>query len=221
MRNLNIHTTGKYTSFLQKHVNSQLDYRLDSLCSGYGSKTLMTLQTGATILTLNTSSLGLAYFSCHIDLSLPSAAYGFSAFIQEMSFSKSDSGCTEDFLQFGRDILFVTSHLSRKFCGTEQLLTEESYSDKEVLKTSKRNYVEVFDTEMDLWIYVKIQANQTQTFKSLMLVVTPFKLSCYSDESSYRSCGTSGYCIKKELWCDGIGNCPMTNDSFEGNTDHV
>ncbi len=29
---------------------------------------------------------------------------------EEMSLSGSSSGCEEDYLQFGRDILFVTSH---------------------------------------------------------------------------------------------------------------
>ena len=177
----------------------------------------MSLETSSNIFTLNTSSLSLVHFSCHLDLSLPSSDYGFSVFIQEMSFSKSDSGCTEDFLQFGRDILFVTTHLSRKFCGKVHLLNGESFSDKAALKASKRNYIEVLDSQMDIWIHVKIPANHTYVHKTISLVVTPFKLFCHPPEASYRICGRSRYCIRKELWCDEIGNCPTKNANFEGN----
>ena len=57
-------------------------------------------------------------FSCHLELFLPSSLYGFSIFIEEMSLGGSQGGgCRRDYLQFGRDILFLTTHKSRKYCG--------------------------------------------------------------------------------------------------------
>ena len=51
-------------------------------------------------------------FKCHLELYLPSSSYGFSVFIEEMSLSGSIvSECKQDYVQFGRDILFVTTHL--------------------------------------------------------------------------------------------------------------
>ena len=58
------------------------------------------------------SGAGGQEFKCHLELYLPSSSYGFSVFIEEMSLSGSSlSGCNEDYVQFGRDILFVTTHL--------------------------------------------------------------------------------------------------------------
>ena len=57
-------------------------------------------------------------FTCHLELVLPSSLYGFSVFIEEMSLGGSQGGsCRRDYLQFGRDILFLTTHKSRKYCG--------------------------------------------------------------------------------------------------------
>ena len=39
--------------------------------------------------------------------------YGLSVFVEEMELGS----CEEDFVQFGRDILFVTTHLSRYCCN--------------------------------------------------------------------------------------------------------
>ena len=91
-------------------------FSLHKVCSHDGRKKVMTMEKDAIQFTLNSSSLKSPYFSCHLDLLLPSS-YGFSVFIEKMSFSGFGSDCSEDFLQFGRDILFMTSHLSGKYCG--------------------------------------------------------------------------------------------------------
>ena len=43
---------------------------------------------------------------------------------EEMSLSGSTSGCEEDYLQFGRDILFVTSH---RQAGQPPYITQQYY----------------------------------------------------------------------------------------------
>ena len=62
-------------------------------------------------------------FKCHLELYLPSSSYGFSVFIEEMSLTGSSmSGCSSDYVQFGRDILFVTTHLRSVQASDDKLL---------------------------------------------------------------------------------------------------
>jgi hypothetical protein len=190
--------------------------RLDTVCSHNGKKVDMPMENDAKVFTLNSSSLTSPYFSCHLDLSLPSSSYGFSVFIEEMSFSGSGSECSEDFLQFGRDILFVTSHLSGKYCGKVARPRQETYLAVPSLYISQRNYVEEYDSEMDIWLHIKVLPNHTGPYKTLSLKVNPFKYSCNVKDDLYRKCGKSGTCIKEELWCDGRENCPTTGGVFEG-----
>ena len=91
-------------------------FRLDKACNANGSKTRINVkQEVVSVFTFNSSLLsgsGGREFKCHLELYLPSSSYGFSVFIEEMSLSGSSlSGCNEDYVQFGRDILFVTTHL--------------------------------------------------------------------------------------------------------------
>ena len=93
--------------------------RLQTLCVP-GEKTRVRMNTGARLLSFNSSSVmdGSSSFSCHLELYHSSVNFGFFVFIQEMELSGSTAGgCHEDFLQFGRDILFVTTHLSERYCG--------------------------------------------------------------------------------------------------------
>ena len=170
----------------------------------------------AKVFTLNSSFLRGPVFSCHLDISLPSSSYGFSVFIEEMSFSGSASGCSSDFLQFGRDILFVTSHLSRKYCGEVARPRLETNLALPSFQISQRNYVEEYDSEMDIWLHIKVLPNKTKLYKTLSLIVTPFKQSCDIKDDLYRRCGKSGTCIKGELWCDGRSNCPPGDGVFAG-----
>merc|ERR1719483_1365508 len=60
----------------------------------------MIMDRNAKVFILNSSSLENPFFSCHLDLYLPSSRYGFSVFIEEMPLSVSGLTCKEDFLQF-------------------------------------------------------------------------------------------------------------------------
>ena len=133
-------------------------------------------------------------FSCHLELFLPSSLYGFSIFIEEMSLGGSQGGgCRRDYLQFGRDILFLTTHKSRKYCG--QVEPPVSTQRKEgvtgftfpLTPLANRIYSEEDDMEMDVWLQIDL-ANARAEGKSLTLVVTPFKKSCASRDLLYRQC---------------------------------
>jgi hypothetical protein len=98
-------------------------FRLDKVCAGNGSKTRLNKKHEVvTVFTFNSSFTSGNSLKCHLELYIPSSSYGFSVFIEEMALSGSTlSGCSEDYLQFGRDILFVTTHLSKKYCGEVEL----------------------------------------------------------------------------------------------------
>ena len=96
--------------------------RLEDLCSPDGTKVRTSLGTEVNVFTFNSSWPGLEpsrrTLSCHLELYLPSSLYGFSVFIEEMSLGGAQGGgCRRDSLQFGRDILFLTTHKSDKYCG--------------------------------------------------------------------------------------------------------
>jgi hypothetical protein len=196
--------------------NYVLTFSLHKVCSHDGMKKVMIMEKNAIVFKLNSSSLQSPYFSCHLDLLLPSANYGVSVFIEEMLFSGFGSDCSEDFLQFGRDILFVTSHLSGKYCGTLVRPNKETYLTVPSFSTAQRNYVEEYDSEMDIWIHIKVAPNQTAQYKTLLLIVTPFRQSCNPRDSKYIQCGQARACVEKELWCDGRGNCPSSGGAFAG-----
>ena len=118
-----------------------------------------------------------------------------------MNLSGSHQNCTEDFLQFGRDVLFITTHLrlevkqnivfvtnifvsSAKVCGTISKfnLTEDLVSDRNV---DLRHYSEETDTEMDFWIYM---TNTGRPDKYLDILVTPYRKVCDPRDHFYRAC---------------------------------
>ena len=137
-----------------------------------------------------------------------------------MSLSGSDkSGCQSDFVQFGRDILFVTTHLSQKFCGVVNLPVSEEVNGVtkfefpgSLLKT--RTYIEESDREMDIWIHINRPAEDVT--KSLSLVVTPVKKNCQRRDRSYQQCGYRDSCVRKELFCDGRVNCASPGNQPRG-----
>ena len=89
-------------------------FRLDKICNVHEKKTRINVkQEVVSVFTFNSSLLeDDNKFKCHLELYLPSSSYGFSVFIEEMSLSGSIvSECKQDYVQFGRDILFVTTHL--------------------------------------------------------------------------------------------------------------
>merc|ERR1719264_1900930 len=191
-------------------------HRLEKLCSANGSKVRSSIGTEVNVFSFNSSTAGLSsrsVFSCHLELFLPSSLYGFSIFIEEMSLGGSQGGgCRRDYLQFGRDILFLTTHKSRKYCG--QVEPPVSTQRKEgvtgftfpLTPLANRIYSEEDDMEMDVWLQIDL-ANARAEGKSLTLVVTPFKKSCASRDLLYRQCRYSTKCVRKELFCDGRINC--------------
>ena len=120
--------------------------------------------------------------------------------MQEVNLPGRPGNCTEDFVQFGRDVLFITTHLrfhisifslevlifqfSDKLCGKilSKLSWAPSSSSEKTLPA--RNYIEDSDTEMDIWIYMIKSAD----FKSLSLLMTPFRKICDPKDHFYRAC---------------------------------
>jgi len=203
--------------------NIYVKNRLDRMCNSNGSKTRINVkQEVVSVFSFNSSLLtpgpgpGGAEFRCHLELYLPSSSYGFSVFIEEMSLSGSLlSGCHHDYVQFGRDILFVTTHLSQKYCGDVELPVPRSKNgvtsfDFPFTPLARRIYNEEEDREMDIWINIDTGRDLVlgdTAEKTLTLVVTPFKKSCATRDSLYQQCRFSTKCVRRELFCDGRINC--------------
>eukprot|EP00092_Neocalanus_flemingeri_P006749 GFUD01007291.1.p1 GENE.GFUD01007291.1~~GFUD01007291.1.p1 ORF type:complete len:346 (+),score=62.36 GFUD01007291.1:348-1385(+) len=194
--------------------NIYVKNRLDRVCSANGSKTRLNVKHEVvSVFTFNSSFVSGNSFKCHLELYLPSSSYGFSVFIEEMSLSGSSlSGCGEDSVQFGRDILFVTTHLSQKYCGEVELPVPRSKNgvmsfDFPFTPLARRIYNEEEDREMDIWLNINTRDVEDNRHKTLTLVVTPFKKSCASRDSLYQQCRFSTKCVRRELFCDGRINC--------------
>ena len=129
--------------------------------------------------------------------------------------------CQEDYVQFGRDILFITSHRSNKYCGViegsvQSPPTNTSIEDMQsVTPLDKRIYSESSDQEMDLWVKMTIESLGTRP-KTLSLIVTPFKKTCSSMDHRYKRCGSSTKCVRAELFCDGAVNCALPTKLPQG-----
>jgi len=194
------------------------NYRLEKLCKADGGKVGLVISDVVSSFYLNSSLVPGETFSCHIEMVVRSSNTGFFVYFEEMYLSEPTiSGCTEDFVQFGRDILFVTSHLSRKYCGRMEKVGM-SRCDKNrtehspILHLDQRIYSEERDREMDIWIRVTLPKDSANA-KTLSLVVTPFKKSCTYSDLQYRKCGNTHRCIRKELFCDGQINCATQGNS--------
>ena len=114
-----------------------------------------------------------------------------------------------------RDFVFLTSHKSEKKCGkiesTDYIQDEEGkIIGKDFGKTpfTRRSYVEEIDAEMDMWIEIfPTHGNYT---KLIEIVITPFRKECYNSQKlrDFRPCPGTTKCIRSELFCDGVVNCP-------------
>jgi len=204
--------------------NIYIKNRLDKICNVHEKKTRINVKHEVvSVFTFNSSLLmedtsgGVGdKFKCHLELYLPSSSYGFSVFIEEMSLSGSIvSECKQDYVQFGRDILFVTTHLSPRYCGDVELPVPRSKNgvmsfDFPFTPLARRIYNEEEDKEMDIWINIDTTNTNTDSDripKTLTLVVTPFKKSCATRDSLYQQCRFSTKCVRRELFCDGRINC--------------
>jgi len=215
------------------------NYRLEKLCPPDGSKVRLKLTDFVASFHLNSSLVPGSHFTCHVELILDSSKFGFFVYFDSMKISPPlDGECEMDYVQFGRDILFITSHRSNKFCGTiegtlplppPRPTTTTSPSSNASLarsvKTSKdsvagstsyatplpkRVYSEASDQEMDIWIQLAVPPADWPGHKTLSLTVTPFKKTCGKDDPVYRRCSSSSRtCVRKDLFCDGRINCAL------------
>ena len=147
---------------------------------------------------------------------------GFFVFFDSLNFSPINH-CEEDYVQFGRDILFITSYRSEKFCGeisgsfpSHNKSNNASELSPSVTPMSKRIYSESSDQEMDIWVKMSVHSSKL-SHKSLSFVVTPFKKSCSSLDSDYQRCGSSPHCVREQFFCDGVVNCGQSTDRPAGN----
>ena len=206
------------------------------MCSADNGKVRLKLQEKVLTFQLNSSLVPGSYFNCHLELAVDYHDYGesifknkkvgfhqglylicdisgFFVYFERMDFALTED-CEEDHVQFGRDILFITSYRSKKFCGkiigdfpTGNKTSKKKLSSS-VTPLTKRIYTESYDQEMDIWITMSVPKSIKKP-KSLTLNVTPFKKNCDSNTSSYRRCGSSNFCVRKELFCDQTVNCAV------------
>jgi len=193
-------------------------YNLESTCGDGGKQSLHLNNPGVFVFN---STVNSSKFSCHLELHLHSKALGFSVFLESLSLASfMNSDCSRDYLQFGRDRLFITTHLSDKYCEqvehTEEVRDPETgallHYDFKGMPYERREYVETRDNEMDVWINLE-RSRSPQDLKQIKLVVVPFRKSCnLEDEKYYRRCPGTGRCFKKEYYCSGMVKCEVLSD---------
>merc|ERR1719232_1784206 len=181
----------------------------------------MRLEDSVASFQLNSSLVPGHIFNCHLELVLDQTDLGFFVYFDSMSLNEDKDGdCEEDYVQFGRDILFITSHRSNKYCGVIEgslvpapppsgaaNVTEDPLAN--VTPLDKRIYSEHADTEMDIWIKITVPHHSGSRPKTLSLIVTPYKKTCNNHDRRYKRCGASQHCIRSELFCDGTVNCAV------------
>ena len=181
------------------------------LCPGDRSKTVIKLKENPAIFTLDHTKDKGRDFLCHLELEVPSIDYGFHVYLAEMNLLGSEEDdCKEDFIQFGRDDLFVTTFRSHLYCGQRAHVnsTDKEGFYKSYDRRHMRLYVEERDYEMDFWIKLKAKNLAVSNFKrNLTVVVTPFKKYCSARDKKYVKCKNTSKCVKRDWICDGAVNC--------------
>ena len=131
-------------------------YQLETTCGQDGSKQSLHLNSKAAVFTFN--STNRRKLDCHLELHLHSKALGFSVFIETLKIERS-SGCSRDFLQFGRDKFVITTHTSDRYCDTIEHstnITDENGAlvgyDFKGTSFPRREYIEDHDIAMDIWL---------------------------------------------------------------------
>lgn len=188
------------------------EYRLEKLCGPTMIKRSLYLNNQPSIFTFNsTSNIRL---KCHVELHLFATDFGFSVFTEALMLDDTPT-CMTDYVQFGRDFVFLTSHKSEKQCGkvkpTSAIVDSEGnllHRDFGSTPFTRRSYVEETDAEMDMWM--EIHPTYGNNSKEIKLIVTPFRKSCLKSGiyKDYRPCPGSTKCIRSNLFCDGVINCP-------------
>ena len=198
-------------------------YNLTSLCTKPGSVVPLYLGRQETVFSVDSPHHGVE--DCHLSLRVFSDFYGQAVFIKKM---RSDN-CDSDYLQFGRSAwlcVLIFSHLcfrstflglsydkSQKYCENIDLPKEVFSIDGTLHEMdfgstpyAFRSYVEESSDTMDIWISLSPQTHTEPG--SVSFVVTPFPKECVEHDADYRRCPGSHSCVRRQLFCDGIVNCP-------------
>jgi len=193
-------------------------YNLETTCGPYGAKQSLHLNSQAAVFVHNSSNI--RKLDCHLELHLHSKALGFSIFIETLKIDAS-SGCVNDYLQFGRDKFVITTHTSKKYCNVidhSRNVTDENGAlikyDFGDTAYAKREYIEIHDLEMDIWLQLQPAAKDKR--KEVKLVVVPFRKSCdEDDEEYYKRCPRTGRCFRRQYFCSGLVKCDILSEEEE------
>ena len=200
-------------------------YDLVATCPPHGQKKEVSMKTGAAIFFLDESNprtynmLKSGDLSCHLELETVSSDYGFHVYFDEMRLDVKPASVVEgnsqksckDYVQFGRDVAFISTYKSKKYCGQYKKLNYASATETE-LSVAKRDgsrmYTEHTDSEADLWLRIKSNSKRNDAFnRTIRLVVTIYKKSCGDKDFYWQKCKYSNNCVKKEFFCDKFPNC--------------
>ena len=109
----------------------------------------------------------------------------------------------------------LSSRRSEKYCENIELTTEVFSIDGSLqdlyygsVPYSSRSYVEETGDTMDVWINLSPQG-------SVSFVVTPFIGECGDGDAVYRQCPGSHSCVRRQLFCDRVVNCPHAEQESE------
>ena len=112
-------------------------------------------------------------------------------------------------LCFRSSFLGLSSYRSDKYCGniepTRKVFNiDGSLHDMDYGSSphGDRSYVEESGDQMDVWISLSPHTG------SLTFVVTPFIKECGDGDAVYRQCPGSHSCVRRQLFCDRVVNCP-------------
>lgn len=179
-------------------------------------KNVLTIHTGATrIFHFNeTEKTSLRYddFECHYELEVRKDIrhkYGFFVYIDEMHLNGKQGNCGEDYIRFEGDgglLGAVTNRKSKKFCGKKYPQKPSTPWPVE----NSRVYIDSVEGEMDVKVKIKSKKSSLEP-RYLKMTITSYKKFCKSDDLYYQSCGNhkNSNCIRKDLFCDGLTNCPF------------
>jgi len=173
---------------------SYTTHSLERFCRRDGSKQeIPVYQSRPQIYTFNSTVTTL--FQCHLELELSAVnrrGVGFTTYFDNLNIVQSTDCSYGDYVQFGKDVLFITSYKSQKFCKKTSMMSGGAGASGRVHKQE--------GNEMDIWIQLQ------PGHKELTLIITPF-VGCSTSNSKYKLCPNSSECVKTDLFCDGAINC--------------
>eukprot|EP00092_Neocalanus_flemingeri_P040514 GFUD01044119.1.p1 GENE.GFUD01044119.1~~GFUD01044119.1.p1 ORF type:complete len:342 (+),score=117.79 GFUD01044119.1:44-1069(+) len=190
-------------------------YNLASVCGSTGSTSSLYLGREESVFSLDCPHQELQ--ECHLQLRVFSDHHGQAVFINKMKYAS----CESDYLQFGRSsYLGMYSYKSTKYCQDMDPPKEVFNIDGSLQKTdfgstpySSRVYVEESVDQMDVWI--SLSPTQHTESECVSFVVTPFAKLCMEYDADYRQCPGSDSCVRRQLFCDGVVNCPHAQQESE------